>query len=95
MNDFKLSGWPVILKINVALPEGAIAFIVTLTSDIAQPRVTLSIVVFLMESPYDRKVARLTACVGMFPDRDSVFGALSSERIGVPALGFQNRRTSN
>jgi hypothetical protein len=57
----------VILKINVALLEGAIAFIVTLTSDIAQPRVTLAIVVFLMESPYDRKVARQTACVGMFP----------------------------
>jgi hypothetical protein len=95
VNDFKLSGWPVILKINVALLEGAIAFIVTLTSDILQPRVTLSIVVFLMESPYDRKVARQTACVGMLPDRDSVFGALSSERIGVPALGFRNRRTSN
>jgi hypothetical protein len=82
VNDFKLSGWPVILKINVALLEGAIAFIVTLTSDIVQPRVTLAIVVFLMESPYDRKVARQTACVGMFPDRDSVFTALSGDEIG-------------
>jgi len=82
VNDSKRSGWPAILKINVALLGGAIAIIVTPTSNIVQPRVTLSIVVFLMESPYDRKVARLTACVGMFPDRDSVFTALSSERIG-------------
>jgi hypothetical protein len=95
VNDFGLFGWPVILKINVALCWKGNRTIVTPTSDILQPRVTLSIVVFLMESLYDRIVARQTACVGMFPDRDSVFGALSSERIGVPALGFRNRRTSN
>jgi hypothetical protein len=78
-----LTFWPAGDFKNKRRPAGrGNRIIVTPTSDIVQPRVTLSIVVFLMESPYDRKVARLTACVGMFPERYSVFTALSSERIG-------------
>jgi hypothetical protein len=80
VNDFKLSGWPVILKTSPCWKGDRT--IVTPTSDILQPRVTLPIVVFLMESLYDRKVARLAACAWMSPVRDSLFTALSGERIG-------------